>query len=317
MDMKKLVYLFFVASLASCGQGGGSVIKSKIDNKKSPDHLRIPGTRLYIIPPPTFKAATGFIGLQKGDDGMISVMDLVGGNFFTNAATFSKSEFEQRGVKVFDFRELRVNGYPAKLLLGQGEGPAKMYELVFGDTTFSTMVTGMYKVGDDATAHEIIAAINSIVYDKKVNVDPFETAYFSIDEKASTFKFLRSTSNMYVYSIGGIEHPEDANAPMLLVTQMPKQDGLSMKDVVAQMISQGGKYGFQDPVVVSNASRKFNGMDAYEAEIDVVVQGMKTRLYYFAVENGGRVVVVNGVAKKDIDNNVVEFKKAAGSLTFK
>jgi hypothetical protein len=114
--MRKIAYLFLFASLTACGQASNDKIKSDIKNSKTSKHINITGTRLYIIPPTNFKVATTFIGLQKGDKAIFNIYDLVGGNFYSNAATFSKAEFEKQGVRVFDYRDIKVNGYPAKYI---------------------------------------------------------------------------------------------------------------------------------------------------------------------------------------------------------
>jgi hypothetical protein len=56
-------------------------------------YLQIAGTRVFIKAPAGFEPISGFTGLRKGEMSMIQVFDLGGGNFYTNAASFSKEEF--------------------------------------------------------------------------------------------------------------------------------------------------------------------------------------------------------------------------------
>src|ERR1700749_2945507 len=112
--MYKLLSLFLFTSLAAIGQTPANTIKASINNKKTTAHINIPGTRVYIIPAAGFKPAISFTGIQKGAQSAINVYDLVGGDFYSNAAQFSKSDFLYRGIKVLDYRELTIDGYPAK-----------------------------------------------------------------------------------------------------------------------------------------------------------------------------------------------------------
>jgi len=101
--MNILLFLLLLSSITVCGQSSGEKIHAHIDNTKTLAHIRIPGTRLYIIPPPHFTVATSIVGLKKGEQAAMQIFDLVGGNFYTNAATFSKFEFLSRGAKVSDY----------------------------------------------------------------------------------------------------------------------------------------------------------------------------------------------------------------------
>src|SRR5215831_4642741 len=191
MNMRLFWLSFLLLGLEACTQKKTDAISLNIENAKTNKHINIPGTRLFIIPPPNFSTAKGFIGLQDGKNSILNVMDLVGGNYNTNAATFSKEEFEKKGAKVFDYKEIRVGGFPAKYISMQGDATTKEYALVFGDTTFSTMIIAAYPATDENTGKEIISSLNSICYDKSIKIDPLTTANFSIDDKDSKFKFFK------------------------------------------------------------------------------------------------------------------------------
>lgn len=134
MIKKMLCVLITLTSLCAYAQDG---------------YMQIPGTRVLMKAPAGFEVISGFTGLRKGETSMIQVFDLNGGNFYTNAASFSKEEFEKKDMEVLSFTDVRVGGYPAKLAhMKGGDGEAKVYSMVFGDSTFSVMMMGMY-AGDD------------------------------------------------------------------------------------------------------------------------------------------------------------------------
>src|SRR5574337_737724 len=192
--MKNNPILLLLVALAffGCEPAKNNPTPNAIKNSKSEKHINIPGTRLFIIPPENFHTATNFTGLQKDASTAIQVYDLIGGNYYTNAATFNKESFEAKGAKVFEYKVLSVNGYPGKFIYMQGDNNTKECSLVFGDSTFSTMLMGLYPASDESTGEEIRQAFFSIVYDIKLKPDPWTGTFFTLDDSQTRFKFVRA-----------------------------------------------------------------------------------------------------------------------------
>jgi hypothetical protein len=315
--MKKILFSLLLFSLTACGQTSADKIKANIQTSKTSKHINIPGTRLYIVPPQNFSVAKTFVGLQKGEKSLFNIYDLVGGNFYTNAATFSKAEFERQGARVFDYQEIKVNGYPAKYISMQGDPTTKGYALVFGDTTFSTMIMALYPVTDEATGKQIIAALNTIYYDKGKKISPFETAFFSLDDKNSRFKFFQYNANLYIYTIGGTDNTKDTDNPFVLVTQFPMDNTMTTKSIADMMIGKAQQYGLTNPEVKNISSGKINGYDTYEAEVYGQMQGKSSVIYQCVVAKGDKVLTIQGIAKSDMETNVQDFKKLARTIQIK
>ena len=139
---KILTTIFICISIISFGQESNNKSSNDITTTKTNKHLNIPGTRVFIIPPLGFVTSTKLPAIENGNKAIIQAMDLIGGSFYTNAATFSRKKFELKGLKVLEYKEFKLNKYPAKMVLIQGESQTKMYNLVFGDSTFSTTEIG-------------------------------------------------------------------------------------------------------------------------------------------------------------------------------
>lgn len=316
--MRKILYSFLLLSLTACGQTSTTAkINEDISNTKTNKHINIPGTRLYIIPPPNFKVASTFIGLQKGETSMFNIYDLVGGNINTNAATFSKAEFERQGAKVFDFKEIKVDGFSGKYIHMQGDASAKSYSIVFGDTTFTTMIMTIYPVGDEKTGNEIINSLNTIFYDKNKKINPFETANFTLDDKDSKFKFFQYNANLYIYTVGGTENKEDKDAPVILVSQLPKDNTMTAKSIADMMISKAQQYGLTNPELKNTTNDKINDYETYQTEVYGQMQGKPSLLFYCVLTKGDKAIVIQGISKKDIQTNIEEFKKIANTVRIK
>lgn len=310
---------FFVALLLliACGQTAAIKIDPDIKNTKTDKHINIPGTRLYMIPPPGFNVSSAFIGLQKGENAIINIYDLVGGNINTNAATFSQAEFERQGAKVFEFKEISVNNFPAKYIQMQGNPVAKGQSLVFGDTTFTTMIMTSYPANDEKTGNDIIQSLNTIYYDKNKKIDPFEAANFSIDDNASKFKFSQYAANVYVYTTGGVNSEEDKEAPVVLISQYPKEETMTGKSLTDMMINQIQQKGIAIHGRKNTFTGKINGYDAYQTELYGQMQGDYSLLYYCVLIKGDKVITIQGSSKNNMAANLEEFKKMARAVKIK
>ncbi len=302
-------------ALSACGQT--KTEKKDIDNVKTEKHINIPGTRLYIVPPTGFTVATSFLGLQKGDNSAFQIYDLVGGNYYTNAATFSKEAFEQKGAKVFDYKVFKVNGFPAKYIFMQGDQNANAISLVFGDTTFSTMIMAIYPSTDDKTGEQIQNAIKTIYYDKNLKIDPFATASFTLDETKSIFKFSKSTSGMFMYSIGGVDKQSFNDEPFITVTTIPKDPSMNAKSISEMMVSSLEQYGLAEKDLKNISTSNVNGQSAYEVEVYGLMEGENSLIYQLIVTGQDKAIAIQGIVKSDFDNNLREIKNLAKTIKLK
>lgn len=315
--MHKALYLILLFSATAFGQGAPAKINAHIQSTKTSKHINIPGTRVYIIPPPDFTVAEAFVGLTKNGQSVFNIYDLPGGSFYTNAATFSREKFEGQGIHVFSYEELKVNSYPAKFIVMQGRQSTKTFGLVFGDATFSTMIIAAYPESDDATGKQIIASLNSIYYDKSRKVDPFETARFSLDDKNSKFKFLQFSANVYTYTVGGVDVTVGSNEPFAVVTQMPADPGTDPSEIAKLMMSNLQNKGFTNAEITNASTNQINGYKAYEAAVYGQMSGKKAVIYECVVTDGNKAIAIQGIATSDFENNVQEFKKLAHTIRFK
>ncbi|MBC9929402.1 hypothetical protein [Chitinophaga qingshengii] len=292
-------------------------LDSIIHNTKTARHIHVPGTRLYIIPPPGYKIATNFIGLQHKEHGMINVYDLPGGNFYTNAATFSKDGFAQKGATVFDYQELNINGYPAKFVAAQGALTHKTLALVFGDTTFSTSLIAVYPAENNAAGKELLASLKTIWYDPGQTVDPFETANFTLDTRQSPFRFFKYAANLYIYTVNGADTQADPDGPMVMVTQFPNDNTATPKDIAGMMVGKLRQFGLTNPVTRQEDSTRINNYNAYQVEVTGQMKDKPMMAYCCVVVKGNQAVVLQGISKKDLEQDLQAFKKLSATIQVK
>lgn len=315
--MRKVLPLLLLLWFTACKQSTQSTIQSDISNKKTGEHINIPGTRLYLIPPPGAKVGTGFVGLELGEKSAMVVRDLVGSSFADNSATFSKEGFEQKGLKVLDYKEIKVNGYPAKFIAVQQGEELKGYAVLFGNATFSTMVMTTYPIHDDSTGLQIITSLNSMYYDTGKKADPFEAALFTQENKDSKFKFYEMEGGLYMYTVGGIGYGKEVDSPFVLVAQLPVNDTMALDNFADIVIGGAQQFGFTGKEEKNRHWENINGNNAYEAEVYEDTEGQQGILYVCILEGERNMIVLECFAKKDVAANLKAFKQFARGVQLK
>ncbi|HEX2629376.1 MAG TPA: hypothetical protein VHM26_10195, partial [Chitinophagaceae bacterium] len=212
--MRYITCIFLLACFISCSnkKEKSTAIESEIKTTKTDKHINIAGSRLFIVPPPGFKPLGTMVGLEKENGSQMIIMDLVGGNFYTNAAQYNQKSFENAGAKVFEFKEITINGFPAKYLWMENAEKMRAHNIVFGDSTFSVMIMANYAANDEQTGKDILQSLQTVWYDKSLQIDPFATAYFRADDNGSKFRFAEFNAGMYIYSVDGKKMADDTTA---------------------------------------------------------------------------------------------------------
>jgi len=309
-----LATLIICTTLSSCVQKNEN--SKNITTEKSDKHINIPGTRLFLIPPTGFEISKSFIGLQKGDNYLIQIYHLDGGNFYSNAKNVSKKAFEDQGMKVLEYTEFQLNGNPVKYLHVQGLNNIMSHQFIFGDSTFSVMALGAYPIGQEEIGKKIKESIFTMFYDKNTVVDPMATALFSVDDLKSKFKFHQSSSNVFIYSIDGKKNT-DRFSPMVLISQLPKEQNITFEGVSEVLINGLEQSGFIMKDVESQEMKSVNGKEAFEKVFNGYLNGKKVKIYYLILMTSDQFVSFSGLTYSDNENNLNEFKKLSETLKIK
>lgn len=306
----KILLIALTLTFSACGQ---------TENKKQiPVKTSIPGTHIYMEKPKDFQLSTDFIGLESGETALIQFYDLFGGNYNSNAKNFTKEDFEKKGVTVFDFKELNISGYPAKLALLQGDPNQKSLQLVFGDDEFSVMAIAIFNNLEKEKIKIVEKAFLTIEYDKKRIVDPFEIAFFEIDDSKSNFKYSKTVSNMFLYTKDGIKKDNFMGESAYLVSQLPTdRPNMNPKLVLETNLNSLVQNGLQITKRTATDRTTVNGFKCYEEIIIGVLNNQETHIIMTGVVNKSRCVIVAGLAKDDFKTTINEFGLLTDKLKMK
>ncbi|WP_299891974.1 hypothetical protein [uncultured Lacinutrix sp.] len=306
----KLLFIALTLTLSACGQSTES-------KKQNSEKTLVLGTRIYLDQPKNFKPSQDFIGFESGQS-LIQFMELFGGNYNSNAKNFTKENFENKGIKVFDFQELKIDDYPAKLAFLQGNQNQKSLQLVFGDNEFSVMVMAFIPDFEKDKIEEIKKALLTIEYDKKRTVDPFEIAFFELDDSKSSYKYSKTVSNMFLYTKNGVKKDHFTGESVYLVSQIPTNRlNMSPKSLFENNLNSLKSNGLAISKREVTDRKKLNGFKCYEELIIGTLNNEETQIKMTSVVNGTRAVLINALVKDNFEKTFMEFDKLTNELKMK
>lgn len=297
-------------SLISYGQTTTGYFPDKIKTEHYASLVRIPGTRVFMKLPQGYKVWGDLPGISNGTDNNIRVMDLPGTNYDSTITTFSKENFEQKGIKVFEFATLTVNEFPARMALVESKEPnTRILYLVFGNASFVTKISGRFSSNDAASEQKIKQAIYSVYYDASGKSDPFENMGFRLDDSRSSYKLSWTLGGIYIYTPGGTQKKDD-NLPSLMISAI-SYDGsklTTLADVYAQM------YKLKDIKMRNVSNNASNGFPSLKRELYGTVNDTPMVHYQHLVLIGQKVIIVNGNAFDHFRKNIAEFEKLSNTI---
>ncbi len=306
MKIKIILIIFIATFFSSCnGQTNGK-------------YLNIKSTRLSIIPPNGFYESKSIIGLEKNEKTAIQVMDLVGGNFESNTATFTIAEFKKKGISVLEFKDLKIDGFNAKYANIKGADENERALLVFGDSTFSAMVIAFFP---SSSRNELLPEIENsflkIKYDKSLIIDPFANSNFKVEENDSKFKFAKVSANMFIFSENGIVKKSYDNEPMVMISTYPFDKTMSKEKLIDQMQDGLIQQGFIKKEIKNISKKSINGYDTMEVEFYCEHKSKYKLTFMTALIEKDKALVFYGITESNYAENIVEFKKFTSKIKIK
>ncbi len=306
--MKTKLILFLLISLNIFGQN--SLTKS--------GYINIKGTKLYIIPPKGFKESKNMVGLEKNGTALIQVMDLVGGNFDSNTTTYTRDEFEKKGVSVLELREIEIDGYKAKFSHIKGGDSNEILQVVFGDSTFTAMVMGIYPSNlRNELFSDLKAAFLKIKYDKTLVIDPFSASVFKIGKNESKYKFAKASANMFIFSENGIIKDSYVDEAMMMITSVPFDKTMLKEQLVDELVNGLTRQGFIKKESKNLSKKSINGYNTIEVEYYFDHKSEIKLMFITVLVKNDKALLIYGSAKSHFEENIIEFKKLTSVISIK
>jgi TonB family protein len=134
---------------------------------QSPNHVHIPGTLFYMIPPADFEIAKGFNGFLHQSSGAFMMVNEIEAPYSKVLEKFSKKELENKGMTWLGQQDLQLNNSDATLITAtQLEDGIENYKkmLLFGDGEMTLLVTAVYPDSNPELGASIKRAMLSTIY---------------------------------------------------------------------------------------------------------------------------------------------------------
>ena len=299
-------------SLLASGQTDTHKFPDEIKAIRTLKHVQIPGTRLFIIPPAGYLLSNELPALEKGDSLSIHALDLKG-SFYKNDAGMSEQDFRAKGFLVLNYKELKVNGYSAKMALLQKDPSTRLWMLDFGDSSFSLMITAVFPPSNKHAGDEIQKALQTVWYDKKLRAVDFASVVFTLDDSRSIFKFAKYSGNVYVYSLGGVQQDKYDGKPYFTVTYLPS-NGQRPEILADEALTSYEQAGLQEPDINEPSDASTNHYPSFQRFILGDVSNERTLLYQHVVIINKMAVIMQGITTVDFEKNLLEFKALSNTV---
>ncbi|HMH24422.1 MAG TPA: hypothetical protein VK563_21720 [Puia sp.] len=179
----------------------------------------------------------------------------------------------------------------------------KMYNLTFGDSSFTVMIMGVFPSGSIGMRALIKKSIQSIYYDRSMKLNPFALVPFKLDQSHSIFHLARYESagsgispSVYYYSIDGAIKDSYAHESYLKVICKPAfgvsadQGGALMES--SMEVTALKKRGLYEVSIKNQSEQKVNGLDSYQEEIYGTLDLKETLIFQHVVLIDDKIIVM-------------------------
>ena len=307
-----LAILAFIA--ASCS--GKRPVLENIRSKKTAAHLNVDGTRVFMVVPPGFSITKNFTGFIRDRDCSMQIIESKGENVRKVFSTYSEKAFASRGKEILESKKILVNEYAGKLVVvpGERENSETLY-LLFGDHSFSVLLTANYKTVEKKTREEIYQAIRTIYLDRNFKSAPIVgTLYSFLDD---TFKFCERIPQLDLYTADGNLKSLQSTEPVVMVSDLEHMQNVTLEQMAKINLQAMEKQQARITGVNDISSQPVSGYEAFSRTVSFTLGKDAKTSYQVFIKKGERIVIVQGVIFNTDLNRLEEIKQFVNSIQVK
>lgn len=303
-------------SISSCSDQRPEL--NEIRSKKTIRHFNIGGTRLFILPPKGFTIATDFVGLIKNRDCTMEVIESKAQNFRSVFSAYDDKVFTKQGKKILESKRIRVNEYAGKLIVtpGKFENTETLY-LLFGDNSFSVLVTANYETVEKKTREEIYNSLKTIYFDPNFNSELSIHSAYSFSDETSGYKFCEKMGQFDLYTMDGKLKSLTSQEPAIMVTALKQLGSVKLENIAEMNRFSLEKQGTQDLQVSEVSNNAINNYETLSRMVSFKLGGISKTSYQAFIKKGDLVIVIQGIVlDKDLDK-LEEIKRFTSSINIR
>jgi hypothetical protein len=162
----------------------------------------IPGTKISMVPPDSFVLAQKFSGFQHNESGSSIMVTELPAPFQAMTNAFTKEALQAKGMELLGKEQITVASTPGLIFFVRQTANNLVYLkqiLVFGDSTHTTLINGIYPEKYKETLEGKIKASLRTAHASGSFISPEQAAPFEIDVKATPFSFANGLSGSLYY----------------------------------------------------------------------------------------------------------------------
>lgn len=322
--MKTITLFLLLLTIGAAGQKSEVLIRTEIKNTRTQQHIRVPGTRVYLIPPVGFSASEKPGILQKEKLTLITVTDSIGDSFYAFDFSKTKDVYKTLGALLLEERTITVQGYAGRFFLLQASKNTQTHLLIFGDKTFCTKIITVFPISNKEAGDEIIQSLNTLYYEKEQGIynanqeaNPFSKANFSVDDTHSKYKFSYLENDVYTFFLKNAAASSENSIVMAYQTELTDTSNFELlSGIVNNNIAHS--YGLLTPQSKRKASSdRINNYRIYQVEMEGPIEGKNNYIYNIFVAGKDKVILLHYAADTNNQQNLAEFKKLVATIQIK
>ena len=213
--MKVIPFVFSVLLCLS-----GSFVNAHSLSFTQPKHLKVPGTKVRLVPPTSLKPSERFPGFWDEETSSSIVITEMPAPYSEIANGFTKEALATKGMSLLSKKEISLNGRPGILLhVGQEARSIAFLKwmVITGNEKETVLVTATFPEEMKAQLSSAMEqSALSVQWDAEAKVDPLAGLNFSFNDDPS-LRFARRISNGVMLTKDGALSGKPNNDPFFII----------------------------------------------------------------------------------------------------
>lgn len=283
------------------------------------ESIGVPGTKISLEPPASFRLSSQFTGFERLDLGASIVITTIPGAYEESHSIFNKENLATRGMALVAEDSVTISERPARLLLVDqwvnGIEVEKWMGL-FGNEDNTMMIVATYpKTYIQRFRDPMRAAVLSAFWSPEATIGHFDGLPFSIEE-GGQLAIQDRLQNMLILKRPGAHTSFVASEPTMIVG--PSIGGADTSDIerlAKQRVAQTA--AITDLEQVQGAKLTIDDYEAYEitAKARHDKSGEALQIYQFLMVDGNGYYLAEGrVGAAHFEEYLPEFRRIAHSI---
>ena len=285
----------------------------------SEQHQLIPGTNVFMIPPPAFAPSPNFKGFQNpADQSSMLMLVEIPGPFSEGSKGFTEEEMAARGMKFVSEKDVSVSGIDGVLIEMEQTAPGGMEFskciLAFGDNSSTMLINGACMKDSLTMAANLKKSLFSTVVNAELKANPRNGLNFTLDETAGDLKFHSVIGNGMLFNRDLKIPTESEDKAILLADKSFVQ--MEIADKKAYCLLRLKKYPEDFMLLEEKGLNEIevDGLKGYE--LYAVAESDKTKSFYQVIlfDDNDSYYIFAGAYATGMDKAVVDFKKVISTF---